>query len=264
LQAKYENKNEETTVIELYYSHYSINSEKVLLCLFEKKLDFVGRHVDLLNFEQVDPAYLRINPLGLVPTLVVDGAAIPESTVINEYLEDAYRESPLLPAKALFRAEVRGLVQQFQDIFYPAMAVLSQVHLFAEELKRRWTPVELESLIRRKPNPDRRDRQLRAIRQGLSSQEISAAERTAAQMLDRMERHLSSGADWLAGGFSLADVAAAPNVHRFFILGLQQTVMQRPRVHEWYQHIRARSCFTRTYDYAPANLNTGRAPAYRQ
>ncbi len=36
-------------------------------------------------------AYLKVNPIGRVPTLVLDdGRALPESEVICEYLEDAY------------------------------------------------------------------------------------------------------------------------------------------------------------------------------
>jgi len=54
--------------------------------------------------------YLRINPIGRVPTLVLDdGRALPESEVICEYLEDAYPEPSLRPADPWDRARMRLL-----------------------------------------------------------------------------------------------------------------------------------------------------------
>src|SRR5262249_31899531 len=155
------------------------------------------------------------------------------------------------PADPLERGRMRVWVQHCQDVFYPAMALISQVHFIAAELKRRWSPDELERLIKRKPNPDRVARQLRAVREGLSREEVAAAERNAAGMLDRMERELARGREWLSGSFSLADLSAAPNVHRFALLGQTQVLEKRPHVSDWYQRMRARPCFTRTYEYAP-------------
>jgi glutathione S-transferase len=242
-------------LIELYYSRYSINSEKVLLCLFEKNIDFVGHQVDLFRFEQTSPSYLRINPLGLVPALLVDGASIPESTVINEYIEDAFPENPLRPRDAIARARMRVWVQHFQDSFYPPMAILSQARSFADVLKRRWSRDELEAMIQRKPNADRRARQLRAVREGLTPDEVANAERNAEEMLDRMEAQLAFGAEWLVDALSLADFAALPNVHRFFLLGLERMLERRPRVLAWYRRMQQRPSFRRTYEFAPVFAN---------
>ncbi len=66
--------------------------------------------------EQLRPAYAALNPQHLVPTLTVadaGGREVPltQSLAIIEYLEEAYPESPLLPADALGRARVRALAQ---------------------------------------------------------------------------------------------------------------------------------------------------------
>jgi maleylpyruvate isomerase len=59
--------------------------------------------------EQRDPAYLAINPQGLVPTLQDDaGAIITQSLAIIEWLEETYPEPPLLPKDPLRRAKVRA------------------------------------------------------------------------------------------------------------------------------------------------------------
>ncbi len=244
-------------MIELYYSCYSINSEKVLLCLFEKNIEFVGHRIDLFGFEQTQPSYLSINPLGLVPALLVNGIPTPESTVINEYLEESFPVHALRPQDPAARARMRVWVQHCQDSFYPPMAIISQVHFVANALKQRWSPDELETMIRRKPDAERAARQMRAVRDGLTFEEIANAERKADAMLDRMETQLADGAEWLVGAFSLADCAAAPNVHRFFLLGLEKAVERRPGVLAWYRRMQQRTSFKRTYEFAPAHSGPG-------
>ena len=56
-----------------------------------------------LNGDQVDPAYLKLNPNGVVPTLVHDGNVIVESTVIMHYLDDTFPAPPLMPNDPLDR-----------------------------------------------------------------------------------------------------------------------------------------------------------------
>ena len=59
--------------------------------------------------EQCAPAYLAINPQGLVPTLEDDtGAIITQSLAIIEWLEETYPMPPLLPKQPLRRAKVRA------------------------------------------------------------------------------------------------------------------------------------------------------------
>jgi glutathione S-transferase len=58
--------------------------------------------------------YHRVNPLGKVPGLLIDGEMLPESEVICEYLEDVFPEPPLLPGDARERATTR-LVSRVVD-----------------------------------------------------------------------------------------------------------------------------------------------------
>jgi glutathione S-transferase len=67
--------------------------------------------------------YLAINPIGRVPTLVLDdGRALPESEVICEYLEDAFPEPRMTPTDPWARAQVR-LISRLCD-FYLVMAMV--------------------------------------------------------------------------------------------------------------------------------------------
>ena len=73
-------------MLELYHNHTSVCAAKVRMALEEKGLAWTGRQVDIFNGEQHKPDYLRLNPLGVVPTLVRDGSVFIESTIINEYI----------------------------------------------------------------------------------------------------------------------------------------------------------------------------------
>jgi maleylpyruvate isomerase len=62
--------------------------------------------------EQCAPAYLAINPQGLVPTLESDaGAILTQSLAIIEWLDEVHPNPPLLPKDALQRAKVRAFAQ---------------------------------------------------------------------------------------------------------------------------------------------------------
>ena len=62
--------------------------------------------------EQRDPAYLALNPQGLVPTLQDDrGAVLTQSLAIIEWLDEIQPEPPLLPKDPLRRALVRAFAQ---------------------------------------------------------------------------------------------------------------------------------------------------------
>ena len=65
---------------------------------------------DLLKGEQFAPEYLKINPQGVVPALVMDdGTVLTQSMAILEYLDEVYPEPALMPSDALARARVRTL-----------------------------------------------------------------------------------------------------------------------------------------------------------
>ncbi len=80
---------------------------RIALNLKGLSADYLPHH--LRKGEQRDPAYLAINPQGLVPTLQDDrGAIITQSLAIIEWLEETHPEPPLLPKDPLRRAKVRA------------------------------------------------------------------------------------------------------------------------------------------------------------
>ena len=102
-----------TMPIELYHTAHSTCSQKVRLALAEKGLpergrDWIEHEVDLGKFEQLEPAYLKMNPNGVVPTFVHNGQILCESSAIMEYLEEALPAPPLLPENNVDRARARA------------------------------------------------------------------------------------------------------------------------------------------------------------
>ena len=90
-------------MLELYHSGLTTCSKQVRHCLHEKGLKYQSRYVELWRYENLSPEYLKLNPNGVVPTLVHDGKPVTESAVILYYLEDAFPQPPLLPAAAIDR-----------------------------------------------------------------------------------------------------------------------------------------------------------------
>jgi maleylpyruvate isomerase len=80
---------------------------RIALNLKGLSADHLPHH--LRKGEQCAPAYLAINPQGLVPTLENDtGAVLTQSLAIIEWLDETHPEPPLLPGDPLQRAEVRA------------------------------------------------------------------------------------------------------------------------------------------------------------
>ncbi len=92
---------------------------RVRIVLAEKGIEHETVVVDLGN----RPPWLHEkNPAGKVPVLDEDGRALPESAVINEYLEERFPEPALLPAGLVARAAARLLIFRHDDFTDPYYA----------------------------------------------------------------------------------------------------------------------------------------------
>ncbi|EDW69281.1 ganglioside-induced differentiation-associated protein 1 isoform X1 [Drosophila virilis] len=82
----------------LYFHPYNFYSQKVLLVLYEKNVDFTPYIVDLCNGEQYSNWFLNLNPKGDVPVLQDGAFIIPNSPHIISYVETKFRgeQHPLL------------------------------------------------------------------------------------------------------------------------------------------------------------------------
>ena len=91
-------------MLDLYHHGSSVCAAKVRFALGEKGLEWRGHYLDILKGDQFAPEYQKLNPKAVVPTLVHDGQVIVESTVINEYIDEVFAETPLKPRSPAERA----------------------------------------------------------------------------------------------------------------------------------------------------------------
>ncbi|KAH8402883.1 hypothetical protein KR222_009138 [Zaprionus bogoriensis] len=75
----------------LYFHQYNFYSQKVLLVLYEKNIDFVPYEIDLSNGEQFSNWFLSLNPKGDVPVLRDGVLVVPNSSHIINYVEAKFR-----------------------------------------------------------------------------------------------------------------------------------------------------------------------------
>lgn len=120
--------------------------------------------------------HLRLNPIGKVPTMEVNGQGIAESTVMCDYLEDAYTQKSGLPKDPLDRAKSR-LVARLVDL-YLATAV---------------------STFFRQMNPAKRD-----------AQAVETASAEVAKVFGYIEHFMGPGPFVVGATPTLGDCALAP------------------------------------------------------
>ncbi len=107
-------------MITLYDADRCPYCARVRIVLAEKGIEYETVEVDLGD----RPAWIyEKNPLGKVPVLEEDAFVLPESAVINEYLEERYPEPPLWPADPGERSLGRLLVFRFDRLSKPYYAL---------------------------------------------------------------------------------------------------------------------------------------------
>jgi glutathione S-transferase len=114
-------------MLRLYHHGSSACAAKVRFALEEKQLAWEGEVVDIFRGEQFRPEFLALNPKAVVPVLVHDGFVVAESTVICEYIEEAFPAHPIFPASARQRAMVRQWTKAVDEELHPACSAITYV-----------------------------------------------------------------------------------------------------------------------------------------
>jgi len=113
--------------MKLYSGPLSLFSRKVEIVLAEKQLAYERIMVPFSQAEGYFPKHpdvLAANPKGQVPVLIDGGLTLFDSTIINEYLDEAYPEPSLLPTDPVARARCRQLELFADEILLPLIARL--------------------------------------------------------------------------------------------------------------------------------------------
>jgi len=227
--------------ITLYHFNNSVCSQKVRLVLVEKGLEWDEQVVDLFTLEQYEPEYIKLNPKGVVPTVVHDGRAVIESTLICEYLDDVFPDPPLKPTDPAECAAMRVWTKAVDEGIHEGVTAISFSAMFRERMKG----MSDEQRARRYRNigdPARRDRDRAVFEHGVDSPHVFNAIAAYEALFGKLEKVLADGRAWLMGDiYSLAEIGIAPYAARLEYLELLTVwVEHRPAVAAWWERIKAR------------------------
>lgn len=204
--------------MKLYTGPLSLFARKVEIALEEKGLAFERVTVPFSQTKGYDPKHpevLRINPKGQVPVLVDGGVELFDSTVILEYLEDAYPRPPLYPAEAAGRARCRLLDLYADEIMLPPLAALMHRNTPGERDPERWAASEEKAK--------------------------DAMARLDAQFTELNEK--LGDAEFFCGAFSAADISVFAMV--FYALRLGSPALDgHPALARWYRRLLRRPAFS--------------------
>jgi glutathione S-transferase len=233
--------------LKLYNFPQSTCSQKVRLTLWEKGLEFTDRPVDSTKREHLSDWYLRLNPNGVVPTLIHNDAIVIDSSVIMEYLDECFPDHPLVPSDPVKRAQMRKWMRYFEEVPTPAVRVPS----FNQYLSKRFDKLSQEQFDTFVDNHPIRKQFYKKMRKehGFDERESDSALDRLHQTIEYMEKGLrKSGGPWLMGEtLTLADYCIAPTIDRMRDLGLEHLWKEYPLVTAWFENIKAQPAYAKTY-----------------
>jgi glutathione S-transferase len=225
-------------VLELYHNINSVCAQKVRIALKEKGQD-AKEHLLTLHGDQNDPAYLKLNPNGVVPTLVHDGNVILESSLILYYVDEAFPNPPLMPTTPAARHRVRLYNKLIDEYMHNSCTIMT----FATAFRPRFLKMPREQWlaeINKAPLKRRAEYKRSVIEHGLDSEFVIDALGQHRKMISWMVDDLKRG-PYLAGdAFTNADCAVIPYILRLELLKLGAMWQQHPAVVDWWARVRER------------------------
>ncbi|HEY9569309.1 MAG TPA: glutathione S-transferase family protein, partial [Thalassobaculum sp.] len=212
-------------------------------------LAYESHVVDLSLQQHHSPEYLRINPLGVVPTILHEGRPLHESGTICEYLDDVFPEPLLRPADPYDLARMRNWVRHVDGLI--GNLIRFNWRHSIQKRAEKMTDAELSEMLARIPSAERRTAWLRVARQPYSEAELDESRAVLTGMVEQMEAMMTGG--WLVGGaYSLADIAVAPFIRRIGEEIAPETLepVHNPKVADWWAAVQARPAYVRA-DFGP-------------
>lgn len=231
-------------MLKLYHNALSTCSQKVRLVLAEKSLDYESHDVDLIGGAQHSADYAKLNPKHVVPTLIHDGGVFRESTLINEYLEDAFPTVPVRPSDPAALHEMRMWSKRIDEEVHSMTGVLTFA-IGARPIVLGQPEEVREANIESIPEPTRRAQRRSVIEHGVHAPEIATAVGVFVKLCDDMDASLA-GREWLAGdSWSLADACLTPYILRLDSLAMDPLLDAgtRPNLAAWYARVQARPSY---------------------
>lgn len=235
----------ELSELTVYEHKESVCCHKVAITLAEKQIDAKIVNISLERQEQRQAWYLAINPLGMVPAMVHKGRTIVHSTIMTEYLDDAFPAIPLMPRDPYWRARRRLWARRIDEgMHVPHVAAISFIISFGDQFRRQMdSPEKLAAYFNNIKDVKYREVIRSWYDSDVASPLLHQSLRAYDDFINDMETALAE-TPWLAGdAYSLADIDVIPYLWRLSNLQLDMLWAHRPRVTDWFARVTSRPAF---------------------
>ncbi|GLV34856.1 Gdap1 [Carabus blaptoides fortunei] len=265
----------------LYYNHYSFYSQKVVMALHEKRLNFESNIINIMKGGQYEPWFLQINPRGEVPVLQDDAKIIPDSNRIIDYLEDNFSngDTPrLIPLDQ--GSEIRQKVNYFRNIideipanvvtigsfFHPKLVDSPKIPFIApvrrqmaaherntSKLLRTYAEKNLESreiLLQKAIAQDKKHLTITNLDEYLKL--LDQVDNVLTKVEEELAKHVAENqSDWwlCSDRFTVADIALTILLDRLNNIGLDTRFWakgKRPHIERYYEKVKKRDSYKQT------------------
>src|SRR5580700_9074305 len=219
-------------------------SQKLRIFLNLKGIPWQSHPIDLPAYENMQPWFLGINPRGLVPVLVHDGAVHIESNDIIQYLEQTFPEPQLIPPH---HAKAVAELLKYEDDLHLDLRTLSFRFVFAPPGPPK-PAAALESYSKNGAGTvqgaaDREKRvQIefwqRAAKEGFTDERSRASAQKFRAEFDVLDETLAKQAYLMGEDLSVLDIAWLIYEHRLSLAGYPFERLH-PHFHSWAERLRA-------------------------
>lgn len=194
----------------IYGRPNSQHTQKVLWASAELQLDFGFVHTGRVSTGDLDPNYRRLNPNGLVPTLVEDEFVLWESNTIIRYLAGRYGAGAFIPddlrGRALGERWMDWQATTLNDAFRPVFRPLVE------------GPPEARDLAVLKPAVDKLNDTIAVL-----------------------DRHLADRLYVAGDRFTVCDIPVGVHAYRYFTLAIPRRPL--PALEAWYGRLTRRPAY---------------------
>lgn len=244
----------------IFYSYpLAFNPAKSKLALEEKGIKYIEKKIDLFNGQSLEPWYLKLNPAGSAPTLVVGDEKITESADIIRWAD---KQGTPLGGDSVDRAVVEGWLQKvdpwdgnlFTAVHSGAAGVIklcTQYKIKVAEANAKRYP-DMAELYKQKAT------KLEAVLTEPSDK--AAVEQNQKQLtglLDEAEASLSSKKFIAGDEYSAADAIFTPVLYRLQDCGKEKELLgPRPNVKRYYDELKKRPSYKKVFSVSDSGLAT--------
>lgn len=237
-------------MLKLYHYDRSTAAQRVRLGLEEKELEWESIIVDTAmgDADQRPDNFHEFNPKGLIPLLDHNGFMLPESTLILEYLDDAFSEvKTLTPATCQDRARMKLWMRKIDDGIHVASRTIGVCIVNRYYYKEADTK-KIADYYNKMRDQTRKSNDKINTEMGLDSPLLKPSLNAFKKLFSEMNDHLTNN-KWLSGdAISLADVSLVVYLTRLTSFQMSPLWQENKFLVEWFERIKDRKSYKLAVD----------------